>query len=245
MLYALAMHRDALAGSPPRCRIPVPGQLGPQSQLGVPLLVRGELVGVLVAESDTPYRFHEQDRASIELLGSYLAIAIQNMQLQDRAGDAGGEAHTADAASRTEAAPAAGVAAGGAEAAAMAERGSASAAASTARQPCSSAPRELVYYERDETILVDDEYLIRSLPARILWRLLQAHRATGRTEFTNRELRLDRSLQLPELKDNLETRLLLLRRRLEQKCPEIRLTPVARGRFALELDCELNLATRP
>ena len=56
----------------------------PESQLGVPLLVRGELVGVLCIESEEPYRFHEEDKTTIELLGSYLAIAIQNMQLQER-----------------------------------------------------------------------------------------------------------------------------------------------------------------
>ena len=52
----------------------------------MPLLARGELVGVLVLESETPYRFHEEDRATIELLGSYLALAIQNAMLQE-AGD--------------------------------------------------------------------------------------------------------------------------------------------------------------
>jgi adenylate cyclase len=218
MLYALAMHKAAAASDAcARQRIPLPGLQHPESQLGVPLLVRGELVGVLCLESETPYRFHEEDKATIELLGSYLAIAIQNMQWQERAAEPSG-------------------AVVGAEIEQVAGEVSVGTPAPA---------HEIAFYAGDEVVLVDGDYLIRGLPARILWRLLTTREATGRGEFTNRELRLDKSLNLPEWKDNLESRLLLLRRRLEQKCPGIRLVPRGRGRFGLEVAGVVRLQAQP
>ena len=215
LLYAYAVHKRASEQGlcPPERSIAVPGLAAPDSQLGVPLLNRGELIGVLCIESELPYRFHEDDKQSIELLGSYLAIAIHSMLLQER------NESLADALASPQSRP----------------------TKRAAPPPHGKRVREVAYYAADECILVDGEYLIRSLPAKIFWKLLQAQQGEGRIEFTNRELRLDKSLNLPEWKDNLESRLLLLRRRLEQKCPDLRIVPKARGRFLLELGSDVAL----
>jgi adenylate cyclase len=115
-------------------------------------------------------------------------------------------------------------------------------AAPAAPVTSSDAPAAQVrYYAEDDSVFIDNEYLIKGVAGRILWRLLQEYSQEKRTEFTNKELRLDPTLELPDIKDNLEARIALLRRRLEDRCPFIGISSSGRGRIHMDVSREVRL----
>jgi adenylate cyclase len=101
------------------------------------------------------------------------------------------------------------------------------------------------HYRSDDSIFIDDAYLTKGIPGRLFWKLLEAFVGTGRAAFTNKEIRLDASMGLPDIKDNLEARLILLRRRLDERCEFMKLIPAGRGRLRLDIRRNLKLEELP
>lgn len=95
-------------------------------------------------------------------------------------------------------------------------------------------PLHVRHYRSNHSVFVNHTYLIKGVAGAILWKLLQDRQRDGRSEFTNRELRLDTSLRLPDVADNLEARLWLLHRRLAEQCPQLRIQKTGRGCFRFE-----------
>jgi len=97
------------------------------------------------------------------------------------------------------------------------------------------------FFAVDGSVFLGNDYLIKGVAGRILWSLVNQYASEGREEFTNREVRLDPSLDLPEFRDNLESRLILLKRRLDERDAPIRIEKTGRGRFRLVVDAPLQL----
>ena len=100
---------------------------------------------------------------------------------------------------------------------------------------------EVRHYRANHSVFVGSDYLIKGVAGAILWKLLQTRAATGQCVFSNRELRAMPDLGLPDLSDNLEARLVLLQRRLAERCPAIALEKAGRGQSRLVLRGRLRL----
>lgn len=192
----------------PGLEISLPGLLDAQSQVAVPAVVRGQLVGVLAVESTQAMAFGPSDESLLGVVAGLVASAIEVEWAHERAA----EAIATQQRERRHPTPA--------------DRG---------------AVTLVRFFPVDGSTFLGGAYLIKGVPGRILWSLLAHYTREGREEFTNREVRLDPSLELPELRDNLESRLILLKRRLDERGAPIRIEKTGRGRFRLRVDGRLDL----
>ena len=189
----LAASRGMVAGIVDE--IPFPGMPESQSQIAVPMLAGGHLVGVLFAESPATGKFGYEEEDALCVLASVVANSADLYEaMPEPAEDQPGAAQPQPAA------PA-------------------------------GAPVRIRHYAENDSIFVDEDYLIKGVAGAILWRLARGYMEEHRTEYSNRELRLDPSIRLPDLSENLEARLILLQRRLEERCPALGIEKTGRGRF--------------
>lgn len=199
--YSRAIHEHLAAaglGNRLETEIPFPGLAEPHSQLSVPILAAGRLLGVLHVESAEPHRFGYDEEDSLMSLASLLGASILALQqVADCPGEEG--------------------------------------AALPLATPLPGAPLTVRYYLANSSVFLGEDYLIKGVAGAIFWRLLSLHVEERRSEFSNRELRIDPALKLPELDDNLEARLILLQRRLAERSHDILLEKIGRGRLRLLL----------
>jgi len=207
-LYSHAMRSslqaDAPDGGAPGMEIPYPGLPEPHSQIAVPMVAGGRVLGVLFAESPRDMAFDFEDEDLLVALAGHLGAAIDLLQ----------------------AAP---------------DTGEPPVPAAAQAPAVSGTPVRVRRYAANDSIFINDDYLIKGVAGAIFWKLLRDYTQAGRTEFSNRELRLDPSIRLPDVADNLEARLLLLQRRLQENNPPMRIEKTGRGRFRLCVACPVQL----
>jgi adenylate cyclase len=188
--------------------IPFPGLAEPHSQLAVPVISAGRLVGVVYVESVEDLHFGYDDEEALVALAGQLGAAIGLLQA--------GHEPVEEGAGRPVPAP------GG-----------------------EGAPVTVRRYAVNDSVFLGDDYLIKGVAGAIFWRLVSEYASQQRSEFTNRELRLDPRLRLPDVVDNLEARLILLERRLNDRGACVRIEKTGRGRFRLRVLRPLELVEIP
>jgi len=191
---------QAGAAAEPLRAVPLPGLSDVMSQLAVPVLHRGNLLGLLCVESADAGAFSAGDESCLSTFARMLGAQMR--WLDDASASPVGSKRSYGRAS----------------------------------ERVGPALR-VEHYASDDSVFLDGEYLIKGLPGRILRKLVDAYLRDGRAEFTNKELRLDGSLGLSAYRDNLEARLILLRKRLEERSPHLRMEKVSRGCFRLAVAC--------
>jgi len=198
--------RDSHLADRLEAEIPLAGLDRPGSQLAVPILLRGRLLGVLSLEAVEEGRFGYDEEDALVAFAQHLALASQMLEHSSDKQDE--PLRKTDAISLI--------------------------------QP-GGAILAVRHYAQDDTIFVEDDYLIKGVAGAILWKLLNEYKNDGRVDFTNRELRLDTALSLPDLSSNLEARLILLQKRLAERCAHIAIMKTGRGRFRLRIDRPVQL----
>lgn len=117
-----------------------------------------------------------------------------------------------------------------------------SAANTHASAPAIEARPQLVrWHSSDNSVFIDDQYLVRGVAGAILWKLLQAYLHEGLRTFTNVELRMAPDLCLPQRHHNLEVRLSMLEQRLAKLAAGVQLDRSARGHISLKVDRAIEL----
>src|SRR5690606_31652573 len=89
--------------------------------------------------------------------------------------------------------------------------------------PVDGTPVKIRHYPINDSVFIGEDYLIKGVAGAIFWKLVSEYARDARTEFTNRELRVDPAIRLPEVSENLEARLILLKRRLAERCTFVRI----------------------
>ena len=204
--------------------IPFPGLVAPRSQLAVPIRMAGETVGALLVESEEDMRFGYDDEDALVTLAALLGQSMHALQQRDE-GEPAREADAGAGGPDTAGPPA------GAEAPRCDEPA-----------PATGEPVTVRHYPADNSVFLDNDYLIKGVAGAVFWALVSDHEAQGRTAFSNRELRLDSRIRLPDIGDNLEARLVLLHRRLVERRACVQIEKSGRGRFCLRVTRPLRLA---